>query len=408
MNGDKVQGVWMRNAKKWVVENVEAYNCGYSFWAHERSEDGIFRNIASYNANVHYETTQAYRILFEDMVSGDGDGDNPLGYEAVWHCLLASRNITFRRGRHTGSGCAFLIIANNTNGDTQGGLIDDIRYEDCQAINTDGKLGMQIANFDNLPVGRVALVDSGVEYADRTKAGVPAIISLGKVSMRGGRWKSFSQENFIIYAPASLDAVDVEVTVDANPDATGIVYNSEGPTRLVGGKITMMTASMTVGAGATLYVSPTTKIVTPNATYEPVGVGQRVSFVYPADIAKASGNDGLLARFGTTAGRTYRVMLAGKQRKDGADGSLAFYVDAASGPIASTGFGRVEMQDAGGTYQPTSDTKVIAASAGNIRAFNMDLTFTGTGNQVSINFGGVKPVRRSSPVPGCPSSASLN
>jgi hypothetical protein len=388
VNGDKVQGVWMRNAKKWVVENIETYNCGYAFWAHERSEDGIFRNLASYNANVHFETTQAYRILFEDLVSGDGDGDNPLGFEAVWHCLLASRNITFRRARHTGSGCPFLIIANDTNGDTQGGLIDDIRYEDCQAINTDGKLGMQIANFNNLPVGRVALVDSGVEYADRTKAGVPAILSLGKVSMRGGRWKSFSQENFIIYAPASLDAIDVEVTVDANPAATGIVYNSEGPTRIGGGKITMTTASMTIGAGATLYVSPTTKIVTPNATYEPVGVGQRVSFVYPSDIAKASGYDGLLARFGTVAGRTYRVMLAGKQRKDGADGSLAFFIDPASGPIASTGFGRVEMQDAAGTYQPTSDTKLLAAANGNIRAFNMDLTFVGTGNQVSINFGG--------------------
>ncbi|WP_156359788.1 hypothetical protein [Sphingomonas sp. Leaf28] len=317
-------------------------------------------------------------------MSSDGDGDNPLGFEAVWHCLLASRNITFRRARHTGSGCPFLIIANDTNGDTQGGLIDDIRYDDCQAINTDGKLGMQIDNINNLPVGRVSLIDSGVEYASAAKAGIPAIISLGKVSIRGGRWKSFSQENFIIYGPASLDAVDVEVNVDANPAATGIVYNSEGPTRIVGGKITMTTASMTIGAGGTLYVSPTTK----TGNLRTGRVGQRVLFVYPADIAKASGYDGMLARFGTTAGRSYRVMLAGKQRKDGADELLAFYIDAASGPIASTGFGRVEMQDAGGTYQPTSDAKSLAASARNIRAFNMHLTFVGTGNQVSVNFGG--------------------
>jgi hypothetical protein len=90
---DKVQGVWMRGATNFEVENVEALNCGYAFWAQEFARNGIFRDVISRNANVHFETTQATDILFENMTSSDGDGDNPLGVEAVWHTLFGSKRI---------------------------------------------------------------------------------------------------------------------------------------------------------------------------------------------------------------------------------------------------------------------------------------------------------------------------
>ncbi|WP_156359789.1 hypothetical protein [Sphingomonas sp. Leaf28] len=394
--GDKVQGVWMYGAKDFCVERVATYNCGYAFWAHEYAERGVFRDIQSFNANVHFETTQAYGILFENTVSGDGDGDNPLGVEAVWHCLLASRDITFRHGRHTGGGIAFLIIANDTNSDPKGGLIDNIRFEDCQSVNTDGKLGMQIANFNNLPVGRVALVDSGVEYADRTKAGVPAIISVGQVTMRGGRWKSFSQENFIVYAAARLDSIDVDVIVDSNPAATGSVYNPQGGlVRVFGGTVTITSLIVNIGAGDTLYISPTTVIVTANEVYAPIGIGQTVAYVYKAPVPLASGYNVVgtgttlpQARFTTVAGREYRVTMAGKMRKDGGSAKLAFYILPASGSIFASGYGPIQMQNAAGIYVTTSDTILLDANAGDVREFNMDFTFISTGSQLSIGFGG--------------------
>ncbi|MEG8026136.1 hypothetical protein QP162_20490 [Sphingomonas aurantiaca] len=411
--GDKVQGVWMYGAKDFCVERVATYNCGYAFWAHEYAERGVFRDIQSFNANVHFETTQSLWHPVREHCFG-----RRRWRQSAWR--RGGLALPARQPRHHlparpphGRGIAFLIIANDTNSDPKGGLIDNIRFEDCQSVNTDGKLGMQIANFNNLPVGRVALVDSGVEYADRTKAGVPAIIGVGQVTMRGGRWKSFSQENFIVYAAARLDSIDVDVIVDSNPAATGSVYNPQGGlVRVFGGTVTITSLIVNIGAGDTLYISPTTVIVTANEVYAPIGIGQTVAYVYKAPVPLASGYNVVgtgttlpQARFTTVAGREYRVTMAGKMRKDGGSAKLAFYILPASGSIFASGYGPIQMQNAAGIYVTTSDTILLDANAGDVREFNMDFTFISTGSQLSIGFGAAPGVPLSSPVRGYPSSA---
>lgn len=390
----KVQGVWVRATTNFVVERVETFNMGYAFFAQEFAQYGVFRQLRSYNANVHFETTQAYNILFDDILSGDGDGDNPLGFEAVWHCLLASRDITFRHARHRGSGSPFLIVANDINGDPLGGLIDNITFEDCQAVSTDGAIGMLITNYNNLPVGNVVMVDCGVDYENAAHGNLLGSVQVGNLRMRGGTWRSYSQENFIVYAGATLEAVDVNV--DVTTAAFGNVYNAYGNTRVIGGTLTLRTTTMVAGvfSTGTLYISPTTKIVTPNVLYGPDAPFQVLEYVYKSDVTAngstlGAGTSSPQLVFNSQQGAEYRVRLAGKVRKESSSGNIYLYLPSSVGALSASGYGAIRMQLANGTYQGDFiSTGAISANSGDIRMFDVDLTFIGTGNAFSLTFSG--------------------
>lgn len=400
---NKVQGVHAFDSTNFIVERVNAYNMGYAFWAQQLSQYGIFRDCASWNANVHFEATQAYDILFDNIVSGDGDGDNPLGVEAVWHCLLASRRITFRHARHTGKGQPFLVVANDINGDPQGGLIDDILYDDCYAVTTDGKIALLLTNYNNLPVGRVELRDSG---ADVAAGGVLASIQHGTVIMSGGRWRSTAQENFDISSAASLSWDNPDVTVSP-PDTTtarGNVFNAGGDVRITGGAFTINSPIVTLGVG-NLEASSTTRIVRPglDRIYDPA-LGMPITYSFDADYVMTTdhvvGNDAYypvsgLPRFTIipTAGGRYRIRFRGLIQKTDSNLYMRVYVDPAANIDWTKSYGFTKLQKADGGFQindPNAGIRFAQVSdctLNTVRQFEMDLTFLTSGSQIDVKIG---------------------
>ena len=398
--GVKVHGVWLRGAVGAVVERVECFNMGYAFWAQEYASRCVFRDVWSWNANVHFETTQAYDILFENMVSGDGDGDNPLGCEAIWHTLLASRRITFRNGRHTGKGQPFLVVANDINSDPQGGLIDQIRFEGCRSEQTSDKIGLFVSKI-NGTVGRIELIDCS-NTGKPGGGGLPARIETGNVYMRGGVWISEDKGAFDVGGNASLIWDNPSLTYrNIAAGDQGAFFGAAGPVRINGGSLTANIARIDLG-GPNLTLSPETQITRPgnDKIYRPE-IGAPSRYRYKADLARTGdamvGNDSIYATAGEpalafvpTAGAAYRLRFAGKIRKDDAASFLRIYFDAASNIDFTRAYGSISIQKADGSYEVNTaayngrGAQIGDAAQGAVRQFIIDVTFTATDSVVSV------------------------
>jgi hypothetical protein len=362
---DKVNGVWMVDTTDFRVDRVETLNCGYALWA-QNSSRGVFAQCDSYNANVHYETTQAYDVLFEDGVSSDGDGDNPLGVEAVWHTLLASRDVTFRNMRHRGKGIPFLVVANDINGDPLGGLIDNIRFIGCRAVAGENKFGLHVSRF-NGQVGRIYLDDCHVDQASvaAARGGIPGLIETGDVSMSRCSWRSATGGTLIeAYPGARLLAVNNDMTADGGAGNFGSFYSSDnGAARILGGRHTVISGSMRPVSGP-CYVSPQTDFVGLRSI-DTVAIGRFGRVVLAADSTNQDyiGQNTPTAMLCTIqANGVYRARACGLLRINSASVLFAIY----SGGAAHRGVSgtvRVDTSDDGST-PPKSVAITVVAGGG--------------------------------------------
>ncbi|PSJ39947.1 hypothetical protein C7I55_15490 [Sphingomonas deserti] len=395
---DKVQGVWMRGARNFVVENVEALNCGYAFWAQEFARFGVFRNIISRNANVHFETTQATDILFENMDSSDGDGDNPLGVEAVWHTLFGSKRITFRHGRHTGKGTPYLVIADAGAGNA--GLIDEILFDDCDAVNTDGKLILFMNKITaTASINRVMLKDCNVVGGNvGPSASLLGLIYLGNAVIQGGRGVCFSQQVYSVGAGASLKALNHEVEVNSPAAAYGAVYS--GSVQVIGGSITINAPLVATAVGGPITITGT-YIKHVAGLYLPGGIGELVQYTYPIDLPITNGGNQVVGagngqprpQFTLTNGNTYRIRFRGKMRKGaGAYPAMSLLFEGTGGTITS---GSIAFEKDDGTiesFAPAVNGAYVGAGLGSVpanatRNFFLDVTIKGNGSQLALNQG---------------------
>lgn len=390
----KVQAAWMINNRFCLVERVKAVNMGYAFFAQEGSQFCTFRDIQSFNANVHFETTAASDILFENTYARDGDGDNPLGFEGVWHTLFGSKRVTFRNGDHIGKGTPFLVVADSGAGDA--GLIDDIRFENCRSVCTTGVNSIQISKIDaSASVGRVKFRE--IELAT---AGGNLNVEQGQITFEGGRIATTSQEAFQMGPGTSLLATDVYAKMDAPNGATGNFYNAtNAPIVVQGGTVEVNTSIVEIGVGPYLTVSPETRFITPRQIYTPEK-GRTVSYVYPVDVPLLAGTEVIgvgtsqpQAVFDTVAGARYRLRLVGKLKKTGAAGLLRLYV-VSTGPIATTS-GTISIERADRTFLVTLDgegfgdprVQMADVPVDAVRGVQMDIELTGQGGGTAVVFG---------------------
>lgn len=395
---DKVQGVWMLGATGFLVERVSAYNCGYAFWAHELASDGVFRDIQSFNANVHFETTQASAITFDGLRWGDGDGDNPLGVEAVHHCLYESKNITFKNSRGSGSGQPFLVVAND------GGLIDTIRFVRCDAVNTDGRIPILLSRLNGTGIGNVLMDDCNI-----SATGVTCQVQVGNLTIRGGSSLTTSAESFQVYPGATLHVIDHDTTMNAAGGTNGNIYEVDvggqdgGTIRVDGGSITANQPVINLSQGKDVTFANAPRVIGPGRLiFKPTAKGQVIRYVYPADVALAqdyqpvgTGTPYPVATFGINAFGTYRVRFRGLVKKTGSSaGQFYLFLDTSGGVSLTTTYGRTRFLDHDGQpYTGLPNASVTNSGAlnnvqGDVRMFDMDLTFQGTYTGVPIVMGG--------------------
>lgn len=394
--GDKVQGVWMRNAKHFLVESVEAFNCGYAFWAQEFSQYGEFRNITSHNANVHFETTRAFDILFDGMDADDGDGDNPLGYESTWHCLFGSKRITFRNGRHRGGGQPFLLVADSGTGDA--GLIDEIRFENCRTVQTQAKIAFFISVMSGT-IGRVDVVDCDVDGISGGGS-IPMQIQAGRVYARGGFWRSAVQEVMMVGINATLEWENPNVYVSATPGASGYFFSKAS--RVYGGTLETATETIENAAGVGTWFSPTTRIIRPGnrgKIYGPT-LGLPVVHVFPVDLQHtftqpwgAPTPGGGTTQMLLSNGATYRVQFVGKLKKSASGGRfIAMRIDALGGTMLS---GTAKLQTAPTTittYQLASNGVLASYTGMDEASFDVEMLILGNGGQLSLSAWDGEPI----------------
>lgn len=393
---NKVTGVYMRTATHFVVEGVACYNTGYSFFAQEQSRYGIFRDIQSFNANVHFETTAASDILFENMLAGDGDGDNPLGCEAVWHTLFGSKRITFRHGRHTGKGVPFLVYADSGTGDA--GFMDDILFDDCKSAQTTGALSVQIDRyFTDQSVGRVAFVNCAATKAIRSDGGAVGTIGAGNVTMTNCNFSNFDVDGMGVGVNATLKIRDTDFYMESAPGASGAFFGADGVVDMVGGSLRTPYTAMSpfIQSGPMRgKLSPSTVFDNGDLFAGLTNKGRSVSYVYPEQTQSGS-----FTRFGqgvtgqpdaqivTVAGATYRARFQGRLRKNGADGNLYLSVGGAS--YTGLRSGKASLQQADGSLKVnyTGEVRVTDAPDGAVREAEMDVIFLGDGGQAVFGFG---------------------
>jgi hypothetical protein len=393
----KVQCVWMFTNKHCLAERIKAVNMGYAFFAQEFSQFCAFRDIQSFNANVHFETTAAYDILFENTYARDGDGDNPLGFEGVWHTLFGSKRITFRNGDHVGKGTPFLVVADSGSGDA--GFVDDIRFENCRSVCTTAVNAIQVSKINaSASVGKITMFNCAL-----VAPGLACNLEQGQLEWIGGKLSTTSQEVFVQGTGTMLLTRNLDVTVNAPAGTTGFVYNNNAaPLSVYGGSITTSTGSIYVGGGANSYISPSTRYVSPNKIYAP-SIGQTLSYVYAQDVPR--GGDGIIGqgtpqpqlRFvagfpGSAVGSTrYRIRLAGKFKRAVGDGSI------------SMGIGVFNKETTSGllTYETGDDiwTTQINGYFGNpgifmpnqpegtVRSFVLDIEAPGFDGEIFISMG---------------------
>ncbi|HEX8583054.1 MAG TPA: hypothetical protein VF680_01425 [Allosphingosinicella sp.] len=380
---DSIQGIWMRQATFFEVERVNMYNAHYNFWAQEYSRLGAFRDCGSYNANVHCEATQAYDITFDTIDSGDGAGNNPSGVEAVWHPLLGSRRITFRNCTHTGKGIPFLIVGNDINGDPLGGLIDDIRYENCRAVMTENKFAFHVFVY-NGQIGRIYFDGCAV---NNEVAGVLGLITKGNIRMRDCEIATGGVEGFEVQPDASLVAVntDVEVKYSADLNKSGGLYGPYNNVRMIGGsvKVTPPGVQFTPVRGGA-YASPDAQFI----NVSPLNVltlGRVGRVVFPeytspptGDTRVAGYGQSQAAQFHAALNHVYRVTFRGNVRSN-TGANVGLYLDASSGlPDALTyGDWRIEKADGTMASYPTHAVAVDIGSPNQVRRFEIDITIVG-------------------------------
>ncbi len=393
---DKVQTFYARNARFFVFENCEAFNAGYAFWAQEYSQYGVFRNCHSHNGNVHFETTRATDILFEDLVSDDGDGDNLNGVEAVWHCLFESKRVTFRNARHTGKGTPFLIVSDTKTATTGDGLIDDIRFEKCRAMNTDGKIGLFMSRFSTNTIGTVYLEDCDCDYIG--PSGVPIQVQIGDVRMRGGNWRGKSQDNVMLYPGTTLEWIDPTIFVDSNPAASGAFFSPQaGATVFVDGGFLETTSPIIANRtnAGSLTLTPSTRIVRPGRLgkiYTPTP-GKPVRRVFPVDMEHSNAQvfgtpvaDEGRTQFVLANGVTYRIRMRGKMKK-AATGvrQVGVRINGLGGTMVE---GSITLQTAADTvvlYKMNTGGRTVAYDAAIDEAmFDMSMTIIGSGGNLTL------------------------
>lgn len=206
------KGVMMYEAQDFLVENVEARNCrSYNFWAMAlasgaNSARGVFRNLRSYNCNVHFEVTNARGVLWDNCVFGTGDGD--IGSEAVYHVLAGSQNITYRDCRgEIASGHLVSIIANEAN------TLDNIRLIRCDGASTGDNVAILTSKTHaGATFGKVTFEDCNL--SGTKQAG--AQLSAGTIKFSGGRIEGLST------------GIQVDPLVTLDVDGTDIVSNTTG------------------------------------------------------------------------------------------------------------------------------------------------------------------------------------
>ncbi|QAY77051.1 hypothetical protein [Sphingosinicella sp. BN140058] len=385
----KTNSIWMADGtRNFVVENVAAYNTsGYAFWAHAGAQpavrtDGIFRNVSSFNANVHFECTRVDGVLWDGMVSGDGDGD--ISTEAVWHPLAGSRNITYKDGRHIGKGHPFLVV-----GDEAGGQVDNIRYVRCDAYCTDDKYSIFISKI-NGTVGRIFMEDCNI--VSGLQGGIPARVATGRVEMTRVRIESKTGENLSAINDGEIIARDVRLK--AVTSANTIVTMIFGKIRFLGGSMEVLNGTISPSGGVGGYISTDT-LITP-LVFSPIA-GQNVRYIVPSDFTVPSaryyiGYNSPIADFrvNSAAVARYRIRLRGLLRKITTAGSLAVAVDAGG---TTNAFGFIQIQNADGTFSRLNlgngggALQNIPANVGDTRTIEVDFTYNGANAELSVLIG---------------------
>lgn len=376
LNNHSFTGVHMLTAFDFVVENVALYNSSYAFWAHEYSARGRFTGCDSYNANVHYETTQAYDIIFENGICGPGSADNLAGCEAWWHCLLGSRRITFRNMIGSGNGQPFLVVANDINNDPLNGLVDDIAFERCRVTSMDeAKIAFHVFQYAGT-IGRLWMRDCVVNAP-----GPLMFLQNGKLTQTNCDWTTPDTTCFNVYPGTEMIANNVRVNcTSTDTGKPGIFYGSDGKTRVIGGEIKANVGIPMIAADKKTYVSPHTDIIG--------GLGVNVVTPYfgrpavvtvPADTTNPFNVYGGYYMFGPRPGSYYRVRLRGAVKNTGTDGAIYFHVDGASGNAANSNFcfGSTRIKRADGTTVVGSAAYSVNTplNASEIVFVEMDITF---------------------------------
>ncbi|WP_353468579.1 hypothetical protein [Sphingomonas faeni] len=392
--GTKVTGVWAITNQNFLVERVTAFNMGYAFFAMERSQFGTFRDCKSYNANVHFETTQAYDILFDRGICGAGDGDNPLGTEAWWHCLLASRRITFRDMVGSGPGAPYLIVANDINGDPLGGLIDDIRYEGCKVLSmSQGIICMLISKYNGI-VGNIYMTDCVTNALS-----IVAFIQEGHVQQKNCKWITPDSTVYDVSLAGKLDATDCDVLcTNAETGKSGALHAGIGSAniRVTGGRISIPNNPLISPAVAEVYISATTEIVTPGvatvARFGQVWPGRPYSYALPIDNDNPLKPGGYYL-YGPPQGKINRFRMKGGIKNTGTAGKFRFYIDGSSG--LSKPYGNMSFQNSDGTYVTTPGStpyNVVDVSVGpnEVRMIDVELTWIGTDNGFAPQLFGIE------------------
>jgi hypothetical protein len=391
--GRKVQAVWYRNAAKFgLCERVEAFNCGYSFWAQEFASFIKFRDIRSFNGNVHFETTRATDIVVDGMVADDGDADNPLGFEATWHCLYGSKRVTFRNGVHRGKGQPYLIVADTGTGDE--GLIDDITFQNLKSTQLDEKIAIFVSKInDSASVGTINLIDCEIDCTQG--GGIPMQVQLGKINLVRPKIRGKSQDNIMVLPAATLECDSPDMYLDTPDGAYGSFFSNQGGSITVRGSSRMETISPLIDPGGINKFSGTLDWIAPagKMLYNPP-VGIEAARVYPIDLVYPNGTlfGGLAGapdartQIGLTDGGVYHIRMKGMVTAptSGDDKRVGVAVDGLGGTVISGG---ITLQTAPDVFELHSlgTSKIYT---GDSATFDLDVIVKGNGGTMTLSAAG--------------------
>lgn len=139
--GVRVNGIWHKNSTDYFVERVTIRNAsGYACWpsgtANGPTQDalqtkrGVYRDIQSYNSNVHFEIMRTQDITLDGLIYGDGDGDIPC--EAAVHPIVFNTRTTIRNVKGRGKG----IGLNTVTSGSIVGASNEVDISSCKFTST--------------------------------------------------------------------------------------------------------------------------------------------------------------------------------------------------------------------------------------------------------------------------------
>lgn len=357
-----IKGVIMYRTRDFLVERVESINCNsYSFWAcalfsnpDSVRSSGVFRNVRSINANVHFECSNALEVLWDGMEWSGGDGD--IACEGVYHALAGSRNITYQNGRQVGpgSGTILYVLANEDSN------TENIRFCNCDGFGNAGQVAIQISG------GSAARRVNNLEIIDCDVGGtsIGMIAAYASVRVENSRFDFQGNEGVNATGTSTLNFFNTTLKIaTANPGATAVPFNFDTSSAISfsGGTLWF---NCTAGKERTaysgdLYMTPATRVVRGVSGTEqiggesPAGIGSVVKRLTVADQAFSNGNTLDDFKFSTAPNAVYRVRVNG--------------VMTGGGPVTGIKFN--SYSGGGGTQRSAVGVGILSATPDN--------TFTG-------------------------------